>query len=97
MTQLNYTSLSNSRKFDWCPLYLNTTAKHGISAFLLLPNDWTLYFRFAKDDEDVAVWSALGFCLTRPETDEEKTDREDAFLEEAWLEIERDRYTQWSY
>lgn len=94
---LDWTQLNNQRCFSWCPLYLNCTAKHGVSGFLILPGDLALYFRFSLDVEEVAIWEGLGFALTRPETSEEYEERLDSYAEEAFLEREANRYTEWSY
>lgn len=97
MTNLDWTYLENTRRPSWWPLYLNCTATHGVSGFLCLPRDLVLNFRFGLDVEERAIWEGFGFTLTRPETLEEYDERMDSYAEQAFLEREANRYTEWSY
>ena len=94
---LDMTFLNNTHRPSWWPLYLNCTAEHGVWGFLCLPRDLVLNFRFAPDVEERVIWEGLGFTLTRPESLEEYDERMDSYAEQASLEREANRYTEWSY
>ena len=56
-----------------------------------------LSWNLEPDFDEVVVWQSGKFCLTRPETEQEQQDREDADAEIDWYDKELNRYTEWSY
>lgn len=78
--------------FLWWPL--DFRAKYG---WLRLPGGCYLSFGLEPeyDERLVGQWGPLQ--LTRPETAEERQDREEGEAEEAFTEQELNRYTEWYY
>ena len=54
-----------------------------------------LGYSVEHDERQVWGWGILN--IVRPETDEERWDREEGWAEEAFMEREANRYTEWSY
>ena len=96
--QINY--IANTRwqnaRFHWVPLDVNLGAKAPWIA-LALPGERYLCYNLESDKEERAAWSLGRLTLTRPETDEEYEERLEGEAEEAFMEREANRYTEWHY
>jgi len=84
----------------WCFNALASPTRPGsawIYWYIRLPGWWFLSWNMPADDEDRPVWALGKLLLTRPETEQEREEREDG-VAEAWAEeVERNRYTEWYY
>ena len=82
--------------FTWVPWFLNNTAKTGLYGWLRLGGHCLCLNMGLEPDERLVA--RLGpLTLTRPETAQEQMDREEGEAEEAFMERELNRYTQWYY
>ena len=97
--QISYvvnTRWQNAR-FHWVPLDINLGAKAPWIA-LALPGERYLCYNLEADGKEEREVFAFGrFSLTRPETDEEHEERLEGEAEEAFMERESNRYTEWYY
>lgn len=85
-------------RFLWAPLELQLTRPGGKGyAYLALPGSMYLTFNLPPDHDERVVGQWGKFMITRPETDVEREEREEAEAEEAFMERESNRYTQWYY
>lgn len=82
--------------FPWWPLNVSMTGKCK-HFWVRLPGQLVFCYGLEPDYDErlVAEWGL--FTLTRPETDEECQEREEGWAEEAAMEWELNRYTQWYY
>ena len=82
--------------FIWWPMEVRLTSP-AHRAWLRLPGGYYLSYGLEPDYDErlVAEWGML--TLTRPETPQECEEREEAWAEEAFLEREANRYTEWYY
>ena len=87
----------------WLPWYFNALANRKnpghawIHGYVRLPGWHFLSWNMEPDAEERIVWSLGSLVLTRPETAEEKEEREEGEAQ-AWAEVvEANRYTPWSY
>lgn len=87
---------SQNLTYLWCPLELRLDRKYPV-AWLRLPNNGFLTYRMDPDYDERLVASCGPFSLTRPETAEEQSEREDGEAEAAWEVQENLRYTEWYY
>jgi hypothetical protein len=80
----------------WWPLNVKLTGRAKF-AWLRLPNNGFISYGLEPDYDErlVAEWGPL--TLTRPETESEREEREEAEAEEAFMERELNRYTEWYY
>lgn len=90
---------SSFQNLQWlsAPLCLNLTSKYGSHAWLALTNYFYLTYNLPADYDEVVVAEWWRFKITRPETEAERTDREDSEAEDEYLEREKNRYTEWYY
>ncbi|MFZ9349758.1 MAG: hypothetical protein ACO242_03590 [Candidatus Fonsibacter ubiquis] len=82
--------------FTWVPWFLNNTAKTGLYGWLRL-GDHCLCLNMGLEPDERLMARLGPLTLTRPETAQEQMDREEAEAEEAFMERELNRYTQWYY
>jgi hypothetical protein len=82
--------------FSWVPWFLNNTAKTGLYGWLRL-GSYCLCLNMGLEPDERRLASFGLLMLTRPETQEEQQDREEAEAEEAFMERELNRYTEWYY
>jgi hypothetical protein len=85
--------------FRWVPWCLQCTTATGLYGWLFLWGGLCLCLGLGPgpDDEEVEVWRCGDLYLTRPETDQERDDREEARAEELFCLHEMNRYTEWAY
>lgn len=92
LTDRVYFSLS---KVGWFGIQIGRT--EGLTASLHTGNNGWLAYRLEPDYDECLVWQLGPFYYTVPETEEQRLEREDAELEELWIEQESNRYVQWYY
>lgn len=80
----------------WWPLSLKLSGRAKY-AWLRLPNNGFISYGLEPDYDERLVIAWGPFCLTRPETEQERLDREDDEADQAFMEYELNRYTQWYY
>ena len=80
---------------NW-PLCLRLGGRHGFAYLRISP---TLYLQWnlMPDADERIAWQWGKLTVTRPETDEEREDREDAEAEALAMEAEEARYIEWAY
>ena len=95
MIQANMTPWQNVRPL-WWPIELRLGAELP-HAYVALPGGHWLSYGLEPDYDErlVAQWGP--FYLSRQETEAEREEREEAWAEEAFLEREANRYTEWYY
>lgn len=91
-TEWVYFSLSKVGSFG-----IRIGKSSGLTASLHTGNNGWLAFRLEPDYDEQLIWQLGPLYYTLPETEEQRLEREDAEMEEAFLEREANRYTQWSY
>lgn len=69
----------------------------GLTAGYNCGKGYWITYRLGPDYDEQIVWKIGDICYTRPETEREKEDREDAEAEAAFMAYEANRYTEWSY
>ena len=87
-----YFSLSKAESFS-----IQIGKSFGLTASLNTGNNGWLAFRLEPDYNEQLIWQFGPFYYTVPETEEQRLEREDAEMEDEWLEQEHNRYTQLSY
>ena len=80
---------------NW-PLCLRLGGRYGFAYLKISP---TLYLQWnlAPDYDERVTWRWGCLTITRPETDEEREEREYGEAEALALEVEAGRYIEWSY
>ena len=85
----------------WSPFCCNvrTTDNGKVCAFgfLRLPKGLILSWGLDTDYDERQVAAVGPLSLTRPETDQEREEREEGEAIAAWEERELNRYTEWYY
>jgi hypothetical protein len=81
----------------WVPWSLATFKDGRPYGWLRLPGDLCLALNLDADYDERVLWTRGPLVLTRPETDEERQEREEGWAEEAAMEHELNRYTEWYY
>ena len=87
----------------WLPWSINVLAnrhKAGevwVYAWLRLPGWRFISWNVPPDYDERVVWQCGSLVVTRPETSEERDEREQDQAEAAAEDHELNRYTQWSY
>ena len=82
--------------FQWVPINLKLTAKHPWF-YLHLGNGFYVQWNMLPEYDEQAVLRLGRWYITRQETDQERDDRLEVELELEAMEIESNRYTEWSY
>lgn len=78
------------------PVCLRLGSPNGF-AFLCLPAGHAIAWNVDPEPEERVAWQCGHLVLTRPETELEESERLYDEAEALAMEVERDRYTQWSY
>lgn len=89
----------NMRTFSWVPWYINTNCHRSrpfVIAWLCI-GKYVVSWGCPCDPEEREVFRFGYLCITRPETEQEREDREEAECEAWFMEREANRYTEWSY
>ena len=92
----NVNSHYQNYRFMWWPLDVRMTGKLRYGT-MRLPGDLILSFGLEADYDERTVCEVGPFVVTRPETSEEREEREQGWAEEAYMERELNRYTEWYY
>ena len=81
----------------WVPW--NFSQHRDGSPYGWLPLGWGRYLSWGlgADRHERISWSCGPLAVTRPETEEERLEREEGEAEDALMEYEHNRYTEWSY
>jgi hypothetical protein len=82
--------------FRWVPINLQLTARNPW-CYLHLGNGYYLQWNMLPEYDEQIAWSHGRWLITRQETDQERDDRLEMELELEAMEVESNRYTQWSY
>ena len=82
--------------FTWAPLNMKLTAKHPWF-YLHLGFNYYLQWNLLPDYDEQTVWQIGRWYITRPETVEEREDREMSEEEALAIEADQARYIDWSY
>jgi hypothetical protein len=83
--------------FRWIPWGFHAPAHRKPYGWIMLPGDWAFSWNLGADTEERVVWEFGPLCLTRPETPQEREEREEGEAIAAWEERELNRYTEWYY
>ena len=94
VTPMTTTTAYGFTTYSWVPWALHAPAKVPPFGWLKLPAGRFLALN-CVDYDDVVVWSFGPLALVRPETDEERADREDAEAEASFMAVEANRFIEW--
>lgn len=82
-------------KLDWFGIRIGRNS--GLSFWIHTGGNRWLSYNLDADHDETIAWQFAGFVYTVPETEAQRLEREDAELEELWIEQESNRYVQWYY
>jgi hypothetical protein len=84
--------------FSWVPWSVQYRANWGAPVWWFpLGGEWYVSSGIGAEPEERVILRLGPVMVTRPETDSEREEREEAEAEAAFMEREHNRYTEWYY